>query len=322
MRIKKILLIVCVFLLFDGYGLAQNTIRIAKYKGDRICAVSYTFDDGLEEHYTLVYPVLEKYGIKGTFCISGSKIENRVLQRGMPPVTWAQLREMSDNGHEISNHGWSHQNLTKLTNEEINSEIEKNDSIIYEKTGLRPYTFCYPGNAKNHMVIALASLNRVATRVEQRSVGSKSTPEDLENWIRILKNKQAWGIGMTHGITYGYDPFSDPSVLWDHLQKEKDMQDSLWIGTFREIAAYIKERDSLKLHIIKDTSAELNIFPELSLDKRLFSDSLTIVIDQSDIKHADIRQNERKLNYKIDKDKLLFDFDPHGGMIQIKKNTY
>ena len=46
-------------------GFTQD-VYVAPYKGDRVCAISYTFDDGLQEHYTLLFPKLEKYGFKGT----------------------------------------------------------------------------------------------------------------------------------------------------------------------------------------------------------------------------------------------------------------
>ena len=28
-----------------------------------------------------------------------------------------------------------------------------------------------------------------------------------------------WGVGMTHGLTYGYDAFPNPQRLWDHWDR-------------------------------------------------------------------------------------------------------
>ena len=39
-------------------------VSIAQYRGGRDAAISYTFDDGLLEQYTLVFPELEKRNIK------------------------------------------------------------------------------------------------------------------------------------------------------------------------------------------------------------------------------------------------------------------
>ena len=125
----------------------DSEVYVADYKDDKQCAVSYTFDDGLEEHYTLVFPEMEKVGFKGTFWIWGKGIENEAAQQGKTRMTWAQMKEMSDKGHEISSHSWSHANLKSLTLEEVETEVEKNDSIILAWIGKRPLTFCYPFNA-------------------------------------------------------------------------------------------------------------------------------------------------------------------------------
>ena len=53
---------------------ADWNVQIARYKQDKACAISYTFDDGLAEHYTLLVPQLEKRGFRGTFWICGSNI--------------------------------------------------------------------------------------------------------------------------------------------------------------------------------------------------------------------------------------------------------
>ncbi len=41
-------------------------LSIAKYRGDKAAAVSYMFDDGYEEQYTVGMPLLEAHGIHAT----------------------------------------------------------------------------------------------------------------------------------------------------------------------------------------------------------------------------------------------------------------
>ena len=91
-----------------------DTLYVAKYKADKKCAISYTFDDGLAEHYSLVAPALEKLGFRGTFWVNGRTIADTAYQRGYPRMTWKQMREMARKGHEISNHGWAHRNFAKF----------------------------------------------------------------------------------------------------------------------------------------------------------------------------------------------------------------
>lgn len=292
-------------------------IRIAKYKGDKACAISYTFDDGLKEHYTLVAPVFEKSGFKGTFWINGAKInedENAITDTTR--MTWNELKDMATAGHEISNHGWAHKNFKRHTLDEIKEDIFKNDSAIFAHIGIMPRTFCYPNNATTPEGIKIASVNRVGTRTKQRSIGSKSTPEDLENWVNTLIETNDWGIGMTHGITYGYDAFGNPQCFWNHLEYVKTKEDRIWVGTFLEVASYVKERENTQLHLTYEEGL-ITITPEFSLDKNLFTEPLTAVIETMSLKNVTVEQNNQMLNTQIYPDKIRFDFNPSEGPIYI-----
>lgn len=63
-------------------------VYVASYKDDKQCTVSYTFDDGLQEHYTLVYPKLGECGFKGTFWVCGKIIDDKKAALGKPRMTW------------------------------------------------------------------------------------------------------------------------------------------------------------------------------------------------------------------------------------------
>ena len=241
---KKFSLFILSLLFCTGYmSGADWNVYVARYKQDKACAISYTFDDGLAEHYTLVAPQLEKRGFRGTFWICGSNInkDNRNIT-DTTRMTWPQLKEMSDKGHEISNHGWAHKNFARFPIEEIKEDILKNDSAIFANTGVMPRTFCYPNNNKKAEGRRIAVQNRVGTRTHQRSIGSKSTLQDLEKWMNTLIETNDWGVGMTHGLTYGYDAFRNPQRLWDHWDQVKARENEIWVGTFGEVASYIRER--------------------------------------------------------------------------------
>ena len=123
---KKFSLFILSLLFCTGYmSGADWNVYVARYKQDKACAISYTFDDGLAEHYTLVAPQLEKRGFRGTFWICGSNInkDNRNIT-DTTRMTWPQLKEMSDKGHEISNHGWAHKNFARFPIEEIKEDEE------------------------------------------------------------------------------------------------------------------------------------------------------------------------------------------------------
>ena len=71
-RLTVIILYLALVLSGAVHAVGQE-VYVARYKGDKACAISYTFDDGLAEHYTLVAPQLERRGFRGTFFINGSR---------------------------------------------------------------------------------------------------------------------------------------------------------------------------------------------------------------------------------------------------------
>jgi peptidoglycan/xylan/chitin deacetylase (PgdA/CDA1 family) len=319
---KLAVLLICMTTkLFAAAHLSSDSIFIAKYKADKACAISYTFDDGLLEQFTLLYPKLEKLGMKATFFINGNTVNEgeKGPYNNQPRISWKDLKTMSNQGHEISNHGWSHKNLVKCTMDEVHIEIDRNDSIIEARIGTRPITYCYAGNSKNDEVVRLASIHRVGTRTEQFSVGSKSTKENLVERTKALISSGDWGVTMTHGIINGYDAFKSDTILWDYLEYVKSLEDKIWVGTFREVAAYTAGQKNIRLEKIQKGEKYM-ITPHSTLDKSLFNYPLTMVVQKSGIHKISVKQNGKQLAVKIFPTKVLFDFNPHGGniIIQIK----
>lgn len=307
--------LLCVFFYSGISSGADWNVSVAKYRHDKVCAISYTFDDGLAEHYTLAAPQLEQRGFRGTFFINGSKVNKDERHiKDTTRVTWPQLKEMAEKGHEISNHGWAHRNFAKFPFEVLKEDILKNDSAIYAHVGVMPRTYAYPNNTKQGEAMAFVARNRVGTRLKQRSVGSKRTARDLEKWMETLIKTGDWGVGMTHGLTYGYDAFGNPQRLWEHWEQVKANEDKIWVGTFHEVVSYLKEREAIRLTVTEKKN-KLHVVPELPLDKELFTEPLTMVVEGGTMKKVSARQGKKKLSVQLRSDKAFFDFDPFGGEI-------
>lgn len=313
---KRFIFCFAYLVFYFNFTFGADSIYVAKYKNDKICAISYTFDDGLKDQYTILFPILEKYGFKATFWIWGLCIDNKSADLGKPRMSWKEIKELAKEGHEISNHSWSHKNMRKITLEEAKVEIEKNDSAIFANTGIMPRTFCYPNNVKPSSVVKLASKGRVGTRLTQTRVGGKITAEQLEQWVNSLLTSGEWEVTMTHGIKRGYDAFKKPDVLWNHFEKVKALEEKIWVGTFREIAAYTNEQKHVRLDI-RQQKKGYTITPQLDLDKEIFTEPLTMVIKQKEIRKISVRQGKKKLSVRQNGDKFIFDFDPHGKTIRI-----
>lgn len=69
-------------------------------------------------------------------------------------MSWRQLKEMSERGHEISNHSWSHGKLVLMSPEEARRNIGMNDSAIARNVGKKPVTICLKGDWKGKKVKA------------------------------------------------------------------------------------------------------------------------------------------------------------------------
>ena len=250
--------------------------RITEYRDGRRAAVSLTFDDGILDHYTMVAPHLDSLGLRATFWVNGNSIEQGEVNYA-PRLTWQMCREMSDRGHEISNHSWSHPNLTNLSEEALREEVFKNDDAIEAATGKRPITFCYPYNAQNELVARVCHEGRVGTRDYQEAQGqvnSGSTPESLRAWLEKVIANGEWGVTMSHGIHHGWDQWNDENVLWDFFKDLASRQDEVWIDTFATIASYRAEREHCTIRVRKYRKC-IGIKPSCDLDPALYRELLT-----------------------------------------------
>ena len=260
-------------------GCAKPSAEICSFRGGREAAVSLTFDDGIVDHYTLVAPQLNRLGIHGTFWINPGRIEHD--DDYSPYLTWEMCRQMAAAGHEISNHSWSHPHLTRLTPDEVREEVRRADDAIETEVGIRPITFCFPYNSTDSTVTAICGEGRVGMRTFQEGQGqanNHSTAESLASWLRGVIDSREWGVTMTHGIHNGWDQWEDETILWNFYKDLAAKRDSVWIGTFAEVSAYIAERDATTLEASVKGDV-LTLTPSCSLDPSLYREKLTAKVD-------------------------------------------
>lgn len=104
--------------------------------------VVLTFDDAPASHYSVVAPLLKRYGFGATFlvCEFPPNYADSTLY-----MNWRQIQALDRMGFEIANHTHTHANVSKLTQAEFNQQLgyieEKCDSLEISK----PSNFAYPG---------------------------------------------------------------------------------------------------------------------------------------------------------------------------------
>jgi len=108
--------------------------------------VVLTFDDGLENHFNIVYPALKRLGLTATFFVVVASI-------GKPGyMTWEEIRQLSTQGFTIGSHGLTHRKLPSLSLEESEKEIIFSKRILEKRLGREVGFFCYPGGFVNEAV--------------------------------------------------------------------------------------------------------------------------------------------------------------------------
>jgi len=144
-KIKKILIISFAAVILIGLAVALFTIffdqAVLVRKGTiyRVAEeeklVALTFDDGPSPVWTpQILDALKKAGVKATFFMIGEHVEK------YPEIA----RRVAQEGHEIGNHTYGHQNLLYFNKQELKDEIKKNEKIIKGVTGVTTKYFRPP----------------------------------------------------------------------------------------------------------------------------------------------------------------------------------
>ena len=102
-------------------------------------SIALTFDDGYEDFYTNVFPLLKKCKIKATLYV----IINALDTPGY--LTRKQLKELADSEYiEIGSHTFNHPDLTTLNQFKSEYEIIKSKKALEDIVNKPVLSFCYP----------------------------------------------------------------------------------------------------------------------------------------------------------------------------------
>ncbi|WP_197536468.1 polysaccharide deacetylase family protein [Microlunatus phosphovorus] len=112
--------------------------------------VGLTFDDGYADFAERAAPILDEFGFNATVFVVAGHVGG-INDWDSPPVRRlmdaSDIRAMQQAGHEIGSHGVSHTAMSKICNEEVDTELKLSKSMLETITGHSVKGFCYPYGA-------------------------------------------------------------------------------------------------------------------------------------------------------------------------------
>lgn len=116
-------------------------------------AVWITFDDGVQDFYSIAYPLLKQYQLKATNNIITDFVANHYPSN----LTLAQMQEMKENGMSFEDHTASHPNLTTLTNDDKIAELGNSKQFLDSNLQQNTTTVAYPSGRYDAATTQVAS---------------------------------------------------------------------------------------------------------------------------------------------------------------------
>ncbi|MDA1050692.1 MAG: polysaccharide deacetylase family protein [Planctomycetota bacterium] len=106
--------------------------------------VVLTFDDSAKSHFTVVRPILKKYGFSATFFITeGFDFRENKTDY----MTWDEIAQLHRDGFEIGNHTRDHLGISDQTVSRLAEQLSGINDRCKQHDIPQPVSFAYPGNA-------------------------------------------------------------------------------------------------------------------------------------------------------------------------------
>ncbi|HEY6736218.1 MAG TPA: polysaccharide deacetylase family protein [Candidatus Saccharimonadia bacterium] len=180
--------------------------------------ISVTYDDGWHNQYTNALPIMNKYGLKGTYYIISGELTNQPDY-----MTVAEIAALKSAGNEIASHSVTHPDLTTVTATKLTNELKNSQATLQSKFGGSVTDFAYPYGAYNAKTIAAASLyyqtqrstdsgyntkdNLTLTNLKVQNIFNTTTPAQVQAWINQAAKDHSWLILVYHEVgTTPIDP--------------------------------------------------------------------------------------------------------------------
>lgn len=213
-----LLLIVCLILMAIFLITNNPVFDRSNSSGFKKPLVTITFDDGYESQFRTSWPVLDKYGYKGTFFITTGFLNTDYFMSD-----W-MVQSLKNNGNQIAAHTVTHPHLISLSDEEIEKELYDPQVYLRSAFDINSYDFSAPFGEVDNRVLdriryyyrshrgVLSGYNRKDNfdiyNLLVQNVLLTTTTEEVRSWLEETKNSNAWLILVYHQNDYVGDTYS------------------------------------------------------------------------------------------------------------------
>jgi len=120
---------------------AVNLIQKRQRLNEKL--IAFTFDDGFEECFSKIAPVLKDFNTNAAFFINPGYIDGdkdyiqnfntNIVHVNKRPMSWENIKALYKDGFIIGNHTYDHARLVNLSNKEVEQQIINSKKIIEQK---------------------------------------------------------------------------------------------------------------------------------------------------------------------------------------------
>jgi hypothetical protein len=329
-------------LIVTSVGLQAQTVatpyEIGTWRGFRTAAISFTFDDGCLNQFSIAIPMFNEFGFQLTlFTVTSSN--------WAWPADWSKLQSAAANGHEVASHTVTHPNFGGMSDSQQTIEIRDSQEEINAHIPGRlcvtmAYPFCAPGNdsiVAQYYIAARICSGRIESstpsdfmRISSITCGSEGPVNSTQNFINTVGSavgSKGWCVLMFHGLDNdgSWSPFSS-DTLRKCLEYLHSNPNKFWVTTFGNEVRYIKERNSVSVLEKAVTDTHLTVMVTDTLPDSIYNFPITLRRTLPDgWISATVAQNRLPLESQIvtidGVHYVQFDVVPDGGDVVISKSN-
>jgi len=301
------------FLLFLIGTIFAQEPKIADFKDNKIGAISITFDDGHYSQYEFAYPIMKKYGFKGTYSIVGNWTQDEPTWFSEDDIFYYEkmskdnVIELYNDGNEIGWHGLNHEPYNRNgswfdLDKQMKEEREFIKNYIPEIT---IHTLTYPYSTTSEIIVRSAKssgfffsrtggdeYNKITSLdyhlLKSFALYHNDGPGEFD-FIKMINGAyKKWAILMYHNILpdsmVNYDKLEELNVIDTYIVSPENFESQMkyiyntnyWVAPIYDVARYMIEKENSKVEIIEKNETKY-ITVKCNLDKKIFNFPLTVM---------------------------------------------